>query len=328
MILLKKSIHILPPLDGSLHKGQSGRVGVVGGSRDYTGAPFFSSYAALRLGADLSHVICDPIASTVIKTYSPDLIVHSFLSSSKDQSLYKTHQDEFKELISRLHVLVIGPGLGRDQEMQDWAKFAIEICKELNLFIVLDADALWLIQSDPDIIRNYKKAILTPNHVEFQRLLKSCSIETTDHQSETDLAKRLSKSLGGCTILQKGFNDIIACDGYDSIIIDTEGSPKRCGGQGDILSGLVGTWLAWGKLYLDKQTTNLDQINGEDEKIKQEEITLISASLGSKITRTCSNLAFDQFGRSMQTSDMLNFINESFKIVYKSLLNDEKLSKM
>lgn len=74
---------IIPQLSHSLHKGQAGRVGVVGGSRDYTGAPYYSSMASMRLGADMSHTICEPSAGDVIKTYSPDLIVHRILDQSK-----------------------------------------------------------------------------------------------------------------------------------------------------------------------------------------------------------------------------------------------------
>lgn len=313
---MAKCVQIIPPSDGSLHKGQAGRVGVVGGSRDYTGAPFYSSYAALRLGADLAHVVCEPVASTVIKTYSPDLIVHSFLSSPGDENEYATHQKEFEALLDRLHVLVIGPGLGRDDDMQNWAKWAIEKARERGLGLVLDADALWLVQTKPDVVRNYPQAVLTPNHVEFQRLLKACSIKDDGHQ--TDLATRLSTALGGCTILQKAAADIIARDGSEPITIDCEGSPKRCGGQGDVLSGVVGTWLAWGKCYYDRQKQNPNKL--EDEmKITPEEIPLIAASVGAEVTRTCSKLAYSKFGRSMQTSDMLGFVGESFEEVVRGL---------
>lgn len=57
----------------------SGRVGVLGGALDYTGAPFFAAISALRVGVDLSHVICSPNAAGAIKGYSPDLIVHPIL---------------------------------------------------------------------------------------------------------------------------------------------------------------------------------------------------------------------------------------------------------
>ena len=80
----------------------------------------------------------------------------------------------------------------------------------------------------------------------------------------------VSRALGGVTILQKGPQDIICTntggasaeeariskvDPFESteeqVVVDTPGGLKRCGGQGDILSGTVGTALAWGKCYED-----------------------------------------------------------------------------
>ncbi|KAI9464632.1 putative sugar kinase [Lactarius psammicola] len=55
-----------------------GRVGVLGGDLEYTGAPFFAAISAQRVGVDLSHVICSPTAADVIKSYSPDLIVTEY----------------------------------------------------------------------------------------------------------------------------------------------------------------------------------------------------------------------------------------------------------
>ncbi|KAL9713524.1 hypothetical protein Ac2012v2_003136 [Leucoagaricus gongylophorus] len=81
---------LIPPLNGTLHKGQSGRVGVLGGALDYTGAPYFSAISALRLGADLSHVICSPTAAGPIKSYSPDLIVHPILREDASVSFTTT----------------------------------------------------------------------------------------------------------------------------------------------------------------------------------------------------------------------------------------------
>ena len=58
---------IAPPMTHDAHKGQGGRVGVLGGSGDYTGAPFFAAMAALRCGADLAYVFCAPSAAAAIK---------------------------------------------------------------------------------------------------------------------------------------------------------------------------------------------------------------------------------------------------------------------
>merc|ERR1712093_627455 len=77
---------MVPPMLEKFHKGQMGRVAVIGGSEDYTGAPYFSAMASARLGADMSHVICEPQAGQVIKTYSPNLMVHPLMRQSTHAS--------------------------------------------------------------------------------------------------------------------------------------------------------------------------------------------------------------------------------------------------
>lgn len=66
---------IVPPLLHSEHKGTMGRIGFIGGSRDYTGAIYYASESSLRFGGDLSFVFCSEQASIPIKSYSPELMV-------------------------------------------------------------------------------------------------------------------------------------------------------------------------------------------------------------------------------------------------------------
>lgn len=187
--LLDSLRKIIPPLDGSLHKGQSGRVGVIGGAQEYaltffliskypqcetnsyTGAPFFAAISALRMGADLSHVICAPSAADAIKSYAPDLIVHPILRRPSSESLSTDDlKSELSSLLSRLHVLVIGPGLGREDYMISHAKTALGLAKENGMYVVLDADALWMLGQDLRILKGYRRAVITPNVMEFKRL--------------------------------------------------------------------------------------------------------------------------------------------------------------
>ena len=81
----------IPPLLNIAHKGSMGRIGVVGGSMDYTGAPFYSAMSALKFGADLSWVFCSQSSAIPIKSYSPELMVKSFyddkLLSYSDEQL-------------------------------------------------------------------------------------------------------------------------------------------------------------------------------------------------------------------------------------------------
>jgi len=76
------SKEIVPVLTNSLHKGQSGKTGVIGGSVDYTGAPYYSGMAGLRFGGDLSMIYCSESAAIPIKSYSPELIVTPLYSES------------------------------------------------------------------------------------------------------------------------------------------------------------------------------------------------------------------------------------------------------
>jgi len=135
------------------------------------------------------------------------------------------------------------------------------------MFIVLDADALWMVNQDISVIKGYRRAVLTPNVIEFKRLSEALSIDPDAPADKKAIL--VSKALGGVTIVQKGAKDIIAVDTTgdaadpekskvqtsekeaikEQIEIDTQGGYKRCGGQGDVLSGVVGTILAWGKCY-------------------------------------------------------------------------------
>ncbi|KAF9006096.1 H-hydrate dehydratase [Cyathus striatus] len=323
--LLDQIKKLIPPLDGSLHKGQSGRVGVLGGALDYTGAPFFASFSALRFGVDLSHVICSPTASSAIKSYSPDLIVHPMLR--EDLPIEKV-KPELESLLSRLHVLIVGPGLGREPYMQSFAKTAISIARDNGMYLVLDADALLLVGQDHSIIKGYRRAVVTPNIVEFKRLSESIGIDPSTPADKR--AQLVSRALGGVTVLQKGATDIISTDttgenadleksqlhGADSnregivetIEVDVKGGMKRCGGQGDILSGAVGTFMAWGKCLEDGAFGNDD--------IPRSKIPILAAAAGSMVTRTASRRAFFKEGRGVVTQDMLAEIGKAFQEIF------------
>jgi hypothetical protein len=114
---------VIPDLSACRHKGQAGKIGVIGGCREYTGAPYYAAISALKLGADLSHVFCTEGAGTVIKSYSPELIVHPVLRESHDQNseglpwqpLVEKVVTDVTKWIPRFDCLVIGPGLGRDE---------------------------------------------------------------------------------------------------------------------------------------------------------------------------------------------------------------------
>jgi len=147
--------------------------------------------------------------------------------------------------------------------------------------IVLDADALLIVQNKPELVRGYKLAVLTPNVVEFGRLTKALGIED-DGTSETGRVEKLAKALGGVTVLQKGKKDFLS-DGEKTMVVDWEGGRKRSGGQGDTLTGCVATFLAWRKAYLDG-------IWEHGGTLKEGELVGLAAFGGSVVTRVSCSL--------------------------------------
>jgi ATP-dependent NAD(P)H-hydrate dehydratase len=294
--ILAEVKQLIPPLSAELHKGQAGRIAVVGGCLDYTGAPFFSAMSSMRLGCDMSHNLCEPSAGAVIKTYSPDVIVHGTFKYGRD---YKEIHEEVEGLCGRLHSMVIGPGLGRDDHMQKCGKISLEVAKANGLWLVVDADGLWLLQNEPDLIRGYKKAILTPNIVEFGRLCEKLSIK--EEKGSDAAVKALAKALNGPTLLVKGQTDRIT-DGETLLVVDEPGGLKRCGGQGDVLSGCTSTFLAWAQ-----STTELGKV-----KIDEGKIPMLAAYGASTITRRCSREAFKRQGRAMLAHDLIEEVGKAY----------------
>lgn len=182
------------------------------------------------------------------------------------------------DMLPRLHVLVIGPGLGRDQLMQDTCAKVIEAARKQNMPFVLDADGLALAQNKPELVQGYKECILTPNVVEFGRLCKSKGIDIEGLNGDEGVVK-LSKAFGGVTIVQKGANDYIS-NGEKTFVSDFKGGLKRSGGQGDTLTGSLATFLAWRKAYLEK-------LWDHDGELSADELLALAAFGGSAITRAC-----------------------------------------
>ncbi|KAI1756629.1 H-hydrate dehydratase [Xylaria castorea] len=322
--VLNKVRQLVPPMLEKLHKGQLGRVAVIGGSEDYTGAPYFSAMASARLGCDMSHIICTPGASAVIKTYSPNLMVHPLMrqSPSPAQASSTPAADRDAEQVSeriidmlpRLHVLVIGPGLGRDPLMQDTCARVLAAARERKMAVVLDADALAIVTRSPELVMGWREVVLTPNVVEFGRLWKGVFPDgerqggaegDTGTKSESAQVEVLSKALGGVTIIQKGGRDLIS-NGETTLAVDLVGGLKRSGGQGDTLTGSIATLLAWRKAYLD----GLWDHGGH---LKEAETLSLAAFGGAAITRECSRLAFEKHGRSLQASDLTDQVHIAFQ---------------
>lgn len=160
-------------------------------------------------------------------------------------------------LLPKLHSLAVGPGMGRDPRVLGALADILPKARSRNLPIVLDADAIAMVVTDPETVKGYPLAVLTPNANEFRLLcdkMGDASMRDRDPRTWFDdddelastaaVVERLATFLGNVTIVLKGKTDIIS-NGKRTIGCNVAGSLKRCGGIGDVLSGAISTSLAW-----------------------------------------------------------------------------------
>ncbi|GLT99772.1 hypothetical protein SLE2022_171900 [Rubroshorea leprosula] len=304
---------ITPTLDRSRHKGQAGKVAVVGGCREYTGAPYFAAISALKIGADLSHVFCTKDAAPVIKSYSPELIVHPVLEESYSVSdlgdedrrqITSEILAEVDKWMERFDCMVIGPGLGRDPFLLECVSKIMKHARESNVPIVIDGDGLFLVTNSIDLISGYPLAVLTPNVNEYKRLVQKVLSSDIDDQDAHEQVLSLAKRIGGVTILRKGKSDIIS-DGEIVQSVSIYGSPRRCGGQGDILSGSVAVFLSWAR--------KLISATGGNFIISPTNPTVLGCIAGSALLRKAASLAFENKKRSTLTTDIIECLGRSLE---------------
>lgn len=222
------------------HKGQNGRLLVVGGGSRYVGAPALAGMAALKSGADLATIATPSEPAEIINSFSPDLITLNLSGEDLNEDDVSKIETELKDSSA----LIVGPGLG----MEDATKEAVmELMKVLadgysDLPVLLDADGLKIVSEGPDVLEN-TNCLLTPHSGEFE-LLSSSDLPKSDKERKKELT-RVAKKLNS-PILLKSHNDICASPDGKVILNDTGNPGMTVGGTGDVLAGIIGAFLSQG----------------------------------------------------------------------------------
>ena len=210
------------------HKGNSGRVLIIGGGA-YYGAPALAAMAALRTGADIVTVAVPENVADTVASFSPNLIVIPL----KGDRLNPSNIPVLRNLLETHDVVVIGPGLGRENETVETVEKLLPFCRKA----VVDADALFGLKLP---IKCEGKFILTPHSAEFSRLSGS------EIPKELDPKKDVVSSFAfdnDVTVVLKGKVDIIS-DGSVTRLNRTGNAGMTVGGTGDVLTGITGALFA------------------------------------------------------------------------------------
>ena len=213
--------------DPNSHKGENGKVLIIGGNERFHGAPILAAKGAEAAGVDLIFMAIPPCQTEVTKNAGLNFIVQSFEANHLTQKdlphLLKTSQEA--------DVTVIGNGLGKEDETR---KALVEFLRAVEGVVVIDADGLI---EDLLRIRRPYAWVLTPHDEEFRRVFKE------DPTKENISAAAQERQ---CVIIKKGPVDLISNTAGD-ITENKTGCPQMTvGGTGDALAGLIAGLIAQG----------------------------------------------------------------------------------
>ncbi|MBM5804975.1 MAG: NAD(P)H-hydrate dehydratase [Candidatus Verstraetearchaeota archaeon] len=224
------------------HKGENGRLLIIGGSSRYVGAPSLAALAALRVGIDLAVVAVPSSIAPTVRRYSPSLIAVPLPSEG---ILDRRCIQAIKEEIASADAVVMGMGLGLDQETRVAVKEITECLRSSGIPAVIDADALKALGEYHGALRS-ANAVVTPHSGEFSALTGEKLPKETEGgwRDRLGAVMRWASKLN-VTFLLKGRYDIIT-DGA-RYKIKTIGNPGlTAGGTGDVLAGIVGGFMSRG----------------------------------------------------------------------------------
>ena len=228
----------LPSRNDLSHKGSAGHLLIIGGSPGLSGAPALAAISALRAGAGLVTVACPASLSTEIKSGYPDIMTLPLGNSS---ILSKDHYQELSPHLERFDAVVLGPGLGRHKETEQFMSSYLQNPHPSTLF---DADALYWLAQNPELLNNLgPDCVLTPHPGEMARL---CAQNIKEIQSHRSVRAREFTAKYQCILALKGAGTLISAADQALYIAPFANANLAVGGSGDVLSGLTGSLLAKG----------------------------------------------------------------------------------
>ncbi len=236
--------HRLPPRPPDGHKGTFGRVLVVAGSIGMTGAAIFACRGALRVGAGLVVLAIPASLDPILEVAVPEILTIPVPDSGG--RLGSAAVGALKDELARADVLAIGPGLSRSGET---AKAVLALLREFCGPCVVDADALYALSKEPDLVSSLGgRGLLTPHPGELAFLTGESAGDLA--HDRVDATRAFVESRGVTTIL-KGRPTVVGLRGGDIYLNPTGNTGLATGGSGDVLTGILAGLIAGGASIAD-----------------------------------------------------------------------------
>lgn len=222
---------LLPKRRRDGHKGSFGRVGILAGSRGMVGAPLLSSDAALRSGSGLVYLLLPEEIEESVSVQLNEVLTKAIPSS--DGIFDKKAAADVIEFAEMLDVLAAGPGMNNNPDTE----FIIsELLSQLEIPLILDADALNSLKDLEKLKKSSAEILLTPHPGEMARLTGKSIAEINRNRIETaaDFAAEY-----GVNIILKGAATVVAAPDGRIFLNNTGTNGMATAGSGDVLTGMV-----------------------------------------------------------------------------------------
>ncbi len=256
----------------AFHKGEAGRVLVIGGQPGMAGAARLTGEAACRAGAGLVRVLTHPQHAAYLSAARPELLTAAPVCDA-----------EARGFLMEADIAAIGPGLGREE----WGRGRWRAALDSGRPLVVDADALTLLAADPIERPDW---VLTPHPGEAARLLGRTAAEVqTDRYAA---ARAIAARYGGVCVL-KGCGTLVAGGDHEPVAVCDRGHPGMAtGGTGDVLTGVIAALRGQGLAPFDaaRLGVHVHAAAGEAVAARQGEIGLLASDLLAEIPRALNAL--------------------------------------
>ena len=247
---------IIPDRIKDSHKGDYGKVALLGGATEYSGAIRLAAYAlsALKSGAGLSTLAIPKFLVPIVSQNILEVMLYP-IDSTDDKILF--NKDNIDGLLNKVQVLTCGMGLGKSEEAH---KIIYYIIENFSQKLVLDADALNILSENISILNKSKaKIILTPHMMEFKRLYDGINNVGATHREPTSVgastespdfdnfkknsltyAKEFVENYTVTLLLKGPTTHILSKNTSIKISAVDRGTPgMSTAGSGDVLSGII-----------------------------------------------------------------------------------------
>jgi len=215
----------IKPRKAFSHKGTYGHALIIAGDTETMGAALLCADSCLHSGAGLTTACIPENGNSALNCYAPEVMIlpRAELISGKSLEKYSS--------------IAIGPGLGTGQEARDLLEQVLNLN---NCPIVIDADAINILAANPEFLKMLPKdSIICPHIKEFDRLFG----KSESWWDRVNLALKKAKEFNIIILLKNQYTFIVTPDG--DILINPTGNPAMAvGGMGDILTGMIASFLA------------------------------------------------------------------------------------